>query len=137
MQSASPSCNYPIMLVEDDETDIEAAQRALKKVNVRNPVYVANDGIEALELLEGGELSRPCVMLLDINMPRMNGLELLRRMRENNKLRRNIAFVVTTSGREEDKAAAYDLHAAGYFLKENLEQFMEMLAAYCKAVEAP
>lgn len=124
----------PILLVEDDDIDVEAVKRALDKVKVDNPVHVANDGVEALDLLRGGEgrapFPQPCLVLLDLNMPRMNGFEFLKEMRNDAVMRRNVVLVFSTSARPEDKTAAYDLNAAGYFLKDNLQGLADILKAY-------
>ena len=131
----------PILLVEDDDIDIEAVRRALKKANVANPLFNARDGVEALEVLtgKGGAQTpvQPCVMLLDINMPRMNGFQLLKEMRQDERLKKNIVFMLTTSSRNEDKTAAYELNAAGYILKKNLHSLADMLGDYCKINEFP
>ena len=132
--------NIPILLVDDDETDIEAARRALKKANISNPVYEACDGVEALSMLTSDEAShklQPCIILLDINMPRMNGLQLLRELREKDSLRHSIVFMLTTSPRPEDIEAAYKLNVAGYLLKENLHKAALMLSCYCEINEVP
>lgn len=124
-----------ILLVEDDEVDVEAVRRMLRKNNILNTVYEARDGVEALEMLTerhaGATPLQPCVMLVDINMPRMNGLQLLEAVRGDERLRDNIVFILTTSSREEDRAKARDLSAAGYVTKENLAQMAPMLAPYC------
>lgn len=130
----------PILLVEDDEIDTETIKRILRKERIANPLYCANDGVEALELLKrgnGGAIPQPCVILLDINMPRMNGLEFLEHMRSDEKLKKNITFVLTTSGRNEDKETAYNLSVAGYVLKENMGRLIEMLGRYCQINELP
>lgn len=131
---------FPILLVEDDEIDTETVKRILKREQITNPLYCANDGVEALELLKktnGDAISQPCVILLDINMPRMNGLEFLELMRGDEHLKRNVTFMLTTSARNEDKAMAYDLCVAGYVLKENMGRLIEMLGRYCKINELP
>lgn len=121
-----------ILLVEDDEIDVEAVRRILRKNNILNTVYEAKDGIEALEMLrerhEGATPLQPCVMLVDINMPRMNGLQLLEEVRSDEKLRDNVVFILSTSSREEDRNRAKDLAAQGYFTKENLAQVVPALA---------
>jgi CheY-like chemotaxis protein len=130
----------PILLVEDDDVDAEALQRAIRKAGIANPLILAADGQEALETLDGRTgmpPEQPCVVLLDINMPRMNGIEFLRAMRGKDAMKGNVVFLLTTSGRPQDKAAAYDLQAAGYVLKENLGAFVDVLARYCAVNEFP
>ena len=133
-----------ILLVEDDNIDAKAFLRAMKKLKITNPVTIARDGIEAWELLKGnGEtrIERPNLVILDINMPRMNGLELLRKIREDAELRNLIVFVLTTSNDEQDKFEAYDLNVAGYMLKSDLGgSFMgavSLVDQYWRVVEFP
>jgi CheY-like chemotaxis protein len=110
-----------ILLIEDDEVDIMNVQRAFKKNNINNPLFIARDGIEGFEVLRGqGSLTQipnPRVILLDINMPRMGGIEFLTELRKQPEFRPISVFVMTTSNEESDKIAAYDLNVAGYILK--------------------
>jgi CheY-like chemotaxis protein len=128
-----------ILLVEDDEVDIKALKWAFAKLRIVNPVEVARDGVEAWEKLH--EMSRPYLIICDINMPRMNGIELLRKIRESRDLRDAIVFVLTTSNDEQDKIDAYDLNVAGYMLKSDMgTSFMraiELVENYWKVVEFP
>lgn len=131
-----------LLLIEDDEVDIEAVRRALRRSGMdNNTLHVANDGVEALEMLRGENgykrFPQPCLMLVDINMPRMNGLEFLKEVREDKNLSHNIAFMLTTSGRTDDKIYAQTLNAAGYFMKENLTEFVDLLHFYCNINEFP
>lgn len=131
----------PILLVEDDEIDTEVVQRFLKRSDVPNPLYTARDGVEALDILMGRngreKLPQPCVMLVDINMPRLNGLMLLREMRSSDSMKRNVVFILTTSDREEDIQAAYELNAAGYVLKKNADSLLGILGEYCRVNRLP
>ena len=107
-----------LLLVEDDDVDAEAIQRAFRQQRIANPFVLARDGVEALAMMrDPAALKYPYVVLLDINLPRMNGLELLEAVRDDPALARTIVFVLTTSDRDEDKVAAYDHHVAGYILK--------------------
>lgn len=122
-----------ILLVEDDEVDIMNVQRAFKKNNISNPLHIARNGIEALEALQGKNPSMiipmPRVVLLDINMPRMGGIEFLTELRKHPELRSISVFVMTTSNEESDKIAAYDLNVAGYILKPlSFEGFTSAIA---------
>ncbi len=134
-----------ILLVDDDEVDVMAVQRAFRERRVLNPITVARDGVEALEILRShnqpGGLPRPLVVLLDLKMPRMDGLELLAAMRDDPRLRDVTVFVLTTSKHDEDIAAAYHRHIAGYVLKSNAgRDFMsliDLLDAYWRVVEMP
>jgi CheY-like chemotaxis protein len=128
-----------ILLVEDDEIDVKALLRAFKKLKIANPVTVAKDGMEGWEALQ--ELPRPYLVILDINMPRMNGIELLEKIRASEKYHDSIVFVLTTSTDDEDKFDAFKLNAAGYMLKADMGksfiQAIEMIERYWKVVEFP
>lgn len=134
-----------ILLVDDDEVDIMSVKRAFKKLNITRPLFVANDGIEALGMLrgEGGEqiIPIPQIILLDINMPRMNGLEFLQELRSDPKLRAISVFILTTSNEERDKFAAYDLNVAGYIIKpvepEKFVLAVSKLEVYWSLIELP
>lgn len=134
-----------ILLIEDDDVDAEGVERAFRKNKIANPLFHARDGIEALEMLRGEngheKLIPPYLFLVDINMPRMNGIEFLREVRADKDLRRTVAFVLTTSKRQEDKMSAYDFNIAGYLLKSKAgNDFMKMIGMldqYWKIVEFP
>jgi CheY-like chemotaxis protein len=109
-----------ILLVEDDEVDIMNVQRAFKKNNITNPLHIAHNGLEALAILKGetpDAIPTPRIILLDINMPKMGGIEFLKELRKLPELRSLSVFVMTTSNEESDKIAAYDLNVAGYIIK--------------------
>ncbi len=123
-----------ILLVEDDEVDIMNVERAFKRINLTNPLYIAHDGVEALSMLRGQSGSAimpwPRLVLLDINMPRMNGIEFLREIRQDPELKMITVIVLTTSNEERDVVAAYQLNVAGYIIKPvSFEQFVETMAA--------
>jgi CheY-like chemotaxis protein len=134
-----------ILLVEDNAVDQEAIQRAFKRHRIANPIHVAADGIEALALLRGTEgkpkLPRPYLVLLDLNLPRLNGVELLREIRSDPELHDSIVFVLTTSKRDEDRMASYDLNVAGYVVKSDVGsgfiRLIELLDHYWRIVEFP
>ncbi len=134
-----------ILLVEDDDIDAEAIVRAFRKQKIANPVTIVSDGIEALKVLRGTDdqerLPRPYLILLDINMPRMNGIEFLQVLRQDAELERSIVFMLTTSNRDEDKLAAYDEQIAGYLVKaragEEFADLISMLNSYWRVVEFP
>lgn len=133
-----------LLLVEDDAVDAETVQRAFRRQRIANPFVVVRDGVEALAALRGEagvEVSHPYLVLLDVNMPRMNGIEFLRELRADPALARTVVFVLTTSDREEDKVAAYDHHVAGYILKSRAgEDFLDvvrLLKVYWRLVEFP
>ena len=125
-----------ILLVDDDEVDVMNVQRAFKRNNIVNPLYVAHDGVAALEMLradEGGIPKERRLVLLDLNMPRMNGMELLRAIREDPELRTITVVVLTTSDDDRDKVEAYHLNVAGYILKPvTFTAFVEAMATLNK-----
>jgi CheY-like chemotaxis protein len=113
------------LIVDDDEVSIMKIKRAIKKAHLGNPVFVAMDGSEALEMLRGDagqeRITQPYIVTLDINMPRMDGHEFLKEIREDPNLHNVVVFVLTTSNSETDIQAAYEKNVAGYILKENSE----------------
>ena len=123
-----------ILLVEDDELDVMNVQRAFKKNNILNPLFVAENGVEALETLRGqrpdiGLPPHRRIVLLDLNMPKMSGIEFLRELRADEDLRPTPVIVLTTSAEERDKVDAYQLNVAGYILKPvTLTNFIETMA---------
>lgn len=142
MSSAS---QVTILIVDDDELDARGVKRALHKQKISNPVRVAHDGIEALDVLRGTggkeKLSGPYIILLDLNMPRMNGLQFLHELRADENLATSIVFVLTTSNDDQDRLSAYKEHVAGYLLKSNagrdFMQVVEMLKMFVLSVEFP
>jgi CheY-like chemotaxis protein len=130
-----------ILLVEDDDGDAKAVQRAFLKARIANPILRAVDGVEALEMLSDKRVTSPYLTLVDINMPRMSGIEFVKALRSEEDLRRTIVFILTTSKRDEDKLAAYNLNVAGYIYKESAgEDFLrliDMLDSYWRIVELP
>jgi CheY-like chemotaxis protein len=134
-----------ILLVDDDRVDVMAVRRAFKDLKIANPVIEAGDGIEALRRLRGesgsAPLPHPHLVLLDLNMPRMGGLQFLEEIRNDPNLQRTLVFVMTTSAAEEDRMRAYAFNIAGYVLKYRFGQsFMEaisMLQHYWRLIEFP
>ncbi len=133
-----------IMLVEDDEVDVMNLKRAFKKNNITNPLYLAGNGLEALDLLRkcGTEdMPLPKIILLDLNMPKMNGIEFLKELRKDEKLHGLSVFVMTTSNKDNDIIDAYNLNVAGYILKPlSMDKFMNAVAAlsnYWQLMEFP
>ncbi len=125
-----------ILLADDDMIDTQMVKRCLQKNNITNPLTCVTDGIEALEALQGlggrSKVPQPCIILLDINMPRMNGFQFMHAMREDPFMRNNVVFMLTTSAGDSDRRLAYDLQAAGYFLKKNTPDFITLLGHYCR-----
>lgn len=118
-----------ILLVEDDEVDVMNVKRAFSKNNIKNPLFVAGNGVEALEMLSSVIIPLPRIIILDINMPKMNGIEFLKVIREDEKLKNISVFVMTTSNEDSDKIDAYNLNVAGYILKPlSFEKFISSVA---------
>jgi CheY-like chemotaxis protein len=134
-----------IILIEDDEIDAEAIERAFRELGVALKVTRFVDGRAALEALKspfGRQLqNEPYLILLDLNMPRMNGLAFLDELRKDPYLKRSIVFALTGSEQNEDKAAAYDRRVAGYLIKSSLGRdysaLRELLEVYYQAIEFP
>src|SRR5690606_38990460 len=122
------------LLVEDDEIDVMTVRRAFRQNHISNPLVVANDGIEALELLRRGDLPKGRrIILLDLNMPRMNGIEFLQELRKDPELASIPVVVLTTSNDDHDKVKAYDLHVAGYLVKPvTFTNFCDLMVALNK-----
>ncbi len=118
----------PILLVEDDEIDQMTVVRALKDINVTNRLDITNDGEEALAFLTNEYNQKPGIILLDINMPRMNGIELLKELVKDNELKKIPVVVLTTSREEQDKVNSFELGVSGYMLKPvDYTQFVEVV----------
>ncbi len=136
-----------ILLVEDDEVDVMNVRRAFKKYKITNPLFVAGNGLEALSMLRSQNGQPPQVpenrrlILLDLNMPKMNGLEFLHEIRKDEHLRRTPVIVLTTSDEDRDRIEAYDLNVAGYILKPvtfvNFAEVMVALNKYWALCEMP
>lgn len=131
-----------IILVEDDTVDVMNVRKAFERGKITNPLWVAGDGVEGLDLLRGNQVPRDRrLVLLDLNMPRMNGIEFLRELRSDATLRATPVVVLTTSNDDRDKVDAYDLNVAGYLLKPvTFLSFVELMTAlnrYWTLVEMP
>jgi len=139
------SKHIQILLVDDDEVDREGIIRAFEKGGITNPIIVADDGLHALEILRGTAttpaLSRPYIILLDLNMPRMNGLEFLEELRNDPGLATSLVFMLTTSSAEADKLAAYAYNIAGFITKqraaEDFTVLSRLLNVYWRLIELP
>ena len=131
-----------ILLVEDDQVDVMNVKRAFERNRILNPLHVASDGIEALEMLRGGTIpAGRRIILLDLNMPRMNGIEFLRELRADPALNPTPVVVLTTSNDDRDRIEAYNLNVAGYLLKPvtfiNFVELTATLNKYWTLVELP
>lgn len=118
----------PILLVEDDSIDVMTIRRALKILKVSNPLDVAGNGEEALAHLRTPGTVLPCIILLDLNMPRMSGLEFLGIIKADPALRRIPVIILTSSREEQDRIAGFEKQAAGYMVKPvGDDQFVEVI----------
>lgn len=126
------------LLVDDDEVDVMTVKRAFKKNNITSPLYIATNGIEALALLRGNEMPKLLpgqrrLILLDLNMPRMGGIEFLQELRADPNLRPLPVIVLTTSNEDKDKVEAYKFNVAGYILKPvTFTKFVEAIGTLNK-----
>jgi len=130
-----------LLIVDDDDIDAISLERALRKLRLLNTLFRARDGREALELLRSGQIPPPYIILLDLNMPRMNGLEFLESLRTDPHLTHAVVFILTTSKSDEDLVAAYRKHVAGYVFKQHMDRdFLEVMGLiehYWRIVELP
>ena len=107
----------PVLLVEDDAVDAMTVKRAFVELHVVNPLDIVENGEEALSYLQNPENEDPCVILLDLNLPKMNGIEFLRVAKQDQRLRSIPVVVLTSSEEEQDKIDSFDLSVAGYIVK--------------------
>jgi CheY-like chemotaxis protein len=133
--------NKPILLVEDDQVDTMTVTRALKEIHVMNPVVHRENGEDALNYLEDDPNDKPCLILLDLNMPIMNGIEFLQAVKNNDRFRCIPVVVLTTSDEQQDKLNSFNLGVAGYIAKPvDYRQFVEVMRsvnAYWTISEMP
>jgi CheY-like chemotaxis protein len=140
-----PDLPLTVLLVDDDDVAVESVIRSLRKHNVLWPILVAEDGSIALEILRGQhdhiKIAQPYVILLDLNMPRMNGFEFLQAARTDPLLRETIVFILTTSSSDTDRARAYQECIAGYMVKSavgpQFSKLARMLIEFRAAVSFP
>lgn len=134
-----------VLLLEDDSVDAEAVRRAFRKARIANRLTVARDGVEGLAMLRGEDgheaVSKPYIIILDLNMPRMDGIEFLGELRKDPVHHDAVVFVLTTSQADEDRAASYDKHVAGYIVKSEVGvgflKVTELLGSYWRVVMLP
>jgi CheY-like chemotaxis protein len=139
---------FVVLMAEDDEHDIIATRRAWKSCQMANPLFIVNNGEECLDYLERrgayadpASSPRPGILLLDLNMPRMDGLETLQHIRNNEKLRSLPVIMLTTSKAEEDRVRSYELGANAYIVKpigfDNFSEAIRTINLFWKLVELP
>lgn len=134
-----------VLVVEDNPNDVAIIKRAMRKSDVKCELYFARDGEEALDFLYGqGEFEdapRPDLILLDLNLPKINGLEVLTKIKEDDRLKRLPVIVLTISEREEDMAKAYDSGAASYMTKpvdsKDFERLIQTVQEYWRIARVP
>ena len=127
------SLKVNVLIVEDDDVAAESVVRSLRKNAIDFPITLARDGVEALEILRHTHsdlsIEKPYLILLDLNMPRMDGFEFLHEVRNDKSLRDSIIFVLTTSDADSDRMRAYDENIAGYMVKSAVGPQFSKLAA--------
>lgn len=133
--------NISVLLIEDNAVDVMGVKRAFSQSKLNNRIIVASDGRDALEKLRSGSIARPYIILLDLNMPRMNGIEFLKEARNDPELRSAVIFVLTTSAAPDDKLRAYSHSIAGYIVKGREEgSFLNtacLFDTYTRIVDLP
>jgi CheY-like chemotaxis protein len=133
--------NKPILLIEDDQVDMMTVIRALKQIHVTNKVVHLENGEEALNYLRDENSDKPCIILLDLNMPIMNGTEFLQAVKNDERFRRIPVVVLTTSDEQQDKVNSFSFGVAGYMSKPvDYQQFVEVMRsidAYWTISEMP
>ncbi len=140
-----PTQPVRFLIVDDDQVSVLAIKRALKKLKIINPVQVARDGRESLDILrgelKGNQSLPPYLVTLDLNMPRMDGFEFLEEVCNDTALHRLVIFVLSTSDAPSDVVNAYDSNIAGYIVKDNLgDSFvkaLDMIDCFAKVIEFP
>jgi len=139
---------FAVLMAEDEAHDIVATKRAWQKSNILNPLYVVNDGEECLAFLHQREkyrnvitAPRPGILLLDIKMPKMDGLSVLKHIREDDELHRLPVIMLTSSKAEEDRLKSYDLGVNAYIVKPvgfaNLSEAVKTINPFWELVELP
>ncbi len=134
-----------ILLVDDDDVSSEAVLRVLGKTALNFTLTTAADGFEGLQILRGAHATKkirpPMLVLLDLNMPRMDGLDFLDHLRADPDLHRTVVFVFTTSNLDLDRNASYEKHIAGYIVKSDVgpqySKLAELLTSYGKSITLP
>lgn len=137
MQPSSPT----LFVIDDDDVDFKLLKYEIAKRKIINPIVRAIDGIDALEKLSAGEVEKPFIVLLDLNMPRMGGMEFLEALRKDKAHEETVVFILSTSSDLDDIKESYKQHVAGYFLKddaaESIERVVDVLGGYFQIVMLP
>jgi CheY-like chemotaxis protein len=120
----------PILLIEDDDVDVMTVKRALKDLKVSNELVTAGDGEEAIQYLRSKSAAKPCIVLLDLNMPKMDGTEFLKIVKADRALKKIPVVILTTSNSDRDVIDSFERGAAGYMVKSvDYEKFVETIRA--------
>lgn len=131
----------PILLIEDDSVDVMTLKRALKELAIANPLQVVQNGEEALAFLRNDSNKTPCLIFLDLNMPKMNGIEFLAAAKQDEKIKIIPIVILTTSKGEEEKKRCFQLGAAGYMIKsvkfDDFTKLIRTIDNYWTASELP
>jgi CheY-like chemotaxis protein len=118
----------PILLIEDDNVDVMTVKRVLRDLKIANQLVSTSNGEQALEYLRADGNKKPCVILLDLNMPKMNGTEFLKIVKTDEALKKIPVVVLTTSSQQRDVVESFKLGAAGYMVKSvGYEKFVETI----------
>jgi CheY-like chemotaxis protein len=137
MKPSSPT----LFVIDDDDVDFKLLKYEISKRKIINPIVRAIDGIDALEKLAAGEVEKPFIVLLDLNMPRMGGMEFLAALRKDKAHEETVVFILSTSSDLADIQESYKNHVAGYFLKddaaESIERVVDVLGGYFQIVMLP
>lgn len=145
---ARPQTTFEIasfLVVDDDAINIMSMRRTMKKLGLANPVHVASNGLEALDILRGTDgaaaLRPPYIIILDLNMPKMSGHEFLVELRNDAGLQTAVVFIMSTSDAPRDVEEAYRANAAGYILKdgspESFREALDMIGSFSEVVTLP
>ncbi|MGH6747148.1 response regulator [Novosphingobium sp.] len=126
--------DYTVLVVDDDDVALEGVLRSFRRHGVPCRSQTAGDGCEALQILRGQHpakrLGTPVIVLLDLNMPNMDGFQFLETLRADPALQRTVVFILSTSSRDQDRSRAYDEHVAGYMVKSAVGPQFAQLAHF-------
>jgi len=118
----------PILLIEDDDVDVMTVKRAIRDLKVTNQLVSIGDGEEAIEYLRTESTTKPCIILLDLNMPKMDGAEFLKIVKADKALKKMPIVILTTSNSDRDVIESFERGAAGYMVKSvDYEKFVETI----------
>lgn len=130
-----------VLMIDDDDVDVHCIERCVARTSIDCTLYRAHDGLEAMEMLLRGDVPSPYLILLDLNMPRMGGVEFLENLRKHPDLHNSVVIVLTTSNDQKDKLRAFEFNVAGYIIKESLDEgfkkLTEFIEFYCELSELP